>query len=86
MPSGLAVAHRAYAHTYLLEDAYLRALVRATPQRRFASLPRTEDAQRAAILAWRHRLEAMADRLDMRLPADVRIAGEGEIVPSPLGE
>ncbi len=85
VPVELARAQRAYAHTYVLEDAYLRALTTAIPTRGYADLPRTQAAQRAAIVAWRTRLEALADRLDMRLPADVQLAGRGEIAPSPGG-
>jgi hypothetical protein len=70
----------------VLEDAYLRALVAALPRRDFGSLPRTQDAQRAAIVAWRHRLEAVAERIGVRLPADIQIAGRGEIAPSPFGD
>jgi hypothetical protein len=85
VPAELRAAHRAYAHTYILEDAYLSALAAALPQRRFDDLPKTEDAQRAAIIAWRTRLQVVADRLDLRLPADIQVAGRGEIAPSPLG-
>jgi|GEM_PF-4929027 len=85
VPRRLARAHRAYARTYLLEDAYLRALAAAIPSRRFGLLPRTEEAQRRAIVAWRRRLEAVAARLGVRLPAYVQVAGRGEIAPSPVG-
>jgi hypothetical protein len=85
-PAELAAAHRAYAHAYVLEDAYLRALVAAIPSRHFDSLPETEDAQRAAIVAWRRRLEGDAGRLGVPLPTDVKSAGKGEIAPSPLGD
>jgi hypothetical protein len=84
VPPALAAAQRAYAHAYVLEDAYLRALAAAIPGRRFAALPDTEEAQRAAIVAWRERLRSLAARLGLALPADVDIAGTGEIVPSPL--
>jgi hypothetical protein len=79
-------AQRAYSHTYVLEDNYLRAMVAAIPERAFASLPHTEDVQRRAIVAWRLRLHAVADRLGVSLPADVEVAGKGEIAPSPLGD
>lgn len=85
VPRELAAAQRAYAHTYILEDAYLSALAAAIPTRSFDSLPRTQDAQRAAIIAWRTRLQVLADRLGMRLPADLQVAGRGEIAPSPQG-
>jgi len=84
-PAGLASAQRRYAHTYLLEDAYLRALTAAIPSHGFGRLPRTADAQRAAIVAWRTRLEEVAGRLDLPLPRDIQIAGRGEIAPSPQG-
>jgi hypothetical protein len=86
VPAALAAAQRRYARSYRLEDAYLRALAAAIPSRRFGALPDTERAQRAAIVAWRERLEWLARRFGLSLPGDVRIAGRGEIVPSPLGE
>jgi hypothetical protein len=85
VPVGLAAAQRTYAHAYVLEDAYLRALAAAIPARRFDALPKTEGVQRAAIVAWRKRLEAVAQQLGLNLPGDVSIAGRGEIAPSPLG-
>lgn len=85
VPVELAAAQRAYAHTYVLEDAYLSALAAALLTSNFDDLPATQDAQRAAIVAWRTRLQAVAKRAGMRLPADVQIAGRGEIAPSPLG-
>lgn len=85
VPRELAVAQRAYAHTYILEDAYLSALAAAIPTRSFDNLPRTQDAQRAAIIAWRTRLQVLADRVGMRLPSDIQVAGRGEIAPSPQG-
>lgn len=85
VPLELAAAQRAYAHTYILEDAYLSALVAAIPDRSFGDLPATQDAQRVAIIAWRTRLQVLADRLGMRLPSDLQVAGRGEIAPSPQG-
>jgi hypothetical protein len=85
VPGELAAVQRAYAHTYVLEDAYLSALVAAIPSRDFDELPETQDAQRAAIVAWRVRLEVTANRLGVRLAADLQRAGRGEIAPSPLG-
>ena len=85
VPAELVAAQRNYAHTYILEDAYLSALVAAIPDRSFDDLPDTQDAQRAAIIAWRTRLEILADRLGVRLPSDLEVAGRGEIAPSPLG-
>jgi len=56
VPGELRVAQQSYAHTYILEDAYLSALVAAIPDRSFDDLPDTQDAQRAAIIDWRTRL------------------------------
>jgi hypothetical protein len=86
VPARLRAAQRAYAHTYVLEDAYLSALVPALPDRDFGTLPATQSRQRAAIIAWRIGLEVSAARLGVRLPADVQKAGRGEIAPSPLGD
>jgi hypothetical protein len=86
VPRELSAVQRAYARTYVLEDAYLRALVAAIPSRDFGSLPDTQAAQRAAIVSWRRHLEAVARRLGVRLPADVQIAGRGEIAPGPFGD
>jgi hypothetical protein len=86
VPPGLREAQHAYAHTYVLEDSYLSALVSALPERDFDALPATESRQRAAIVAWRIRLEVAARRRGLRLPADLQAAGRGEIAPSPLGD
>jgi hypothetical protein len=85
VPAALRSAHRAYAHTYVLEDAYLSALAAALPEREFDRLPDTQNRQRGAIVAWRIRLEVLAGRLGVRLPADLQAAGRGEIAPSPAG-
>ena len=84
VPSELRSAHRAYAHTYVLEDSYLSALAAALPGRDYEGLPKTQSRQRAAIIAWRIRLEVVARRLGVRLPADIQVAGRGELAPSPL--
>jgi hypothetical protein len=84
-PSAIRVAQRAYAHTYVLEDAYLSSLAAAMPARQFDALPRTQGRQRATIIGWRIRLELTAKRLGVHLPADVQAAGRGEIAPSPTG-
>jgi hypothetical protein len=84
-PEPLRAAQRAYAHTYVLEDSYLSALVAALPDRSFDELPDTQGAQRAAITAWRIQLEVQARHLGLRLPADLQAAGRGEIAPSPTG-
>lgn len=85
VPESLRAAQRAYAHTYVLEDSYLSALVAALPDRSFDELPDTHSRQRAAITAWRIQLEVQAHRLGLRLPANLQAAGRGEIAPSPTG-
>lgn len=84
-PRSLRALQRSYAHTYVLEDTYLSALDAALPERSFDALPRTQNAQREAIVAWRVGVEAAARRFGIRLPADLRAAGRGEIAPSPAG-
>jgi hypothetical protein len=78
----LASIHAPYAHTYILEDAYLNALVAALPDGEFSSLPNTQSEQRDAIIAWRVQLEILARKLGFALPADLQQAGRGEIAPS----
>jgi hypothetical protein len=85
VPPALRSVQASYAHTYVLEDAYLSALAAALSERRFDELPDTQSRQRAAIVAWRIGLEDLADRLGVRLPADIQAAGRGEIAPSPTG-
>lgn len=82
-PASLRDAQRAYAHTYVLEDSYLSALVAALPDRSFDNLPHTQTQQRAAITAWRIQLELQATKLHLPLPPDLQAAGRGEIAPSP---
>lgn len=85
VPEALRAAQESYAHTYVLEDAYLSALTAALPERQFDDLPNTQSRQRAAIIAWRIRLEVLANRLKVGLPADIQAAGRGEIAPAPSG-
>lgn len=85
VPASMRAAQAAYAHTFVLEDAYLSALVNALPERRFDELPNTQNDQRAAVILWRTRLQQVADQLGVKLPADIQAAGRGEIAPSPLG-
>lgn len=85
VPPALRSAQRSYAHTYVLEDAYLSALAATLPSRQFDSLPNTQSRQRAAIIGWRIRLEVLAGRLGVQLPQDLQAAGRGEIAPSPSG-
>ena len=86
VPPALREAQRAYAHTYVLEDSYLSALTAAIPERDFDQLPDTQARQRAAIIAWRIRLQLVARRMGALLPSDIQVAGRGEIAPSPLGD
>lgn len=85
VPAPLRSVQASYAHTYVLEGAYLSALAAALPGRKFDDLPTTQSRQRAAIVAWRIGLEGAADRLGVRLPADLQAAGRGEIAPTPFG-
>ena len=86
VPDSIRAAHDAYAHTFVLQDAYLSTLVAALPAREFDELPDFQADQRAAIIAWRTRLQVVADRLGATLPADLQQAGRGEISPSPSGD
>jgi hypothetical protein len=81
----LRVLHAAYAHTYVLEDAYLSALANGLAERKLDDLPNTQAAQRAAIIGWRTGLTVLDDRAGVDLPADLQRAGRGEIAPSPDG-
>jgi hypothetical protein len=81
--SELRHAHDIYLHTYFLEDAYLSALTNALPSGKFGGLPQTANEQRAAIIEWRTDLTVLAARARVQLPADLQIAGRGEIAPSP---
>jgi hypothetical protein len=86
VPEEMRAAQDAYAHTFVLQDTYLSALAAALRERDFEDLPHFQNAQRAAIIAWRTRLQVLADRWDAELPADLQIAGRGEISPSPTGD
>jgi hypothetical protein len=77
--------HAEYAGTYVLEDAYLSALVSGLRQQDFSELPNTQSAQRAAIIRWRTGLMVLAREEHVALPADLQQAGRGEIAPSPAG-
>jgi hypothetical protein len=77
--------HAEYAHTYILEDAYLSALATGLALDDLRDLPDTQDAQRAAIIAWRTGLTVLAREARTGLPADLQQAGRGEIAPSPGG-
>lgn len=77
--------HAEYAHTYILEDAYLSALATGVGEGNLDHLPDTQAQQRAAIIDWRTGLYVLARRLKTSLPADLEQAGRGEIAPSPGG-
>lgn len=81
----LARINAPYAHTYILEDAYLSALTAALPAGDFSNLPNTQAAQRAAIIEWRTRLEVISRHTHTRLPPDLQQAGRGEIAPAVSG-
>ena len=86
VPDELRAAQDAYAHTFVLQDTYLSALAAALPGRQFDELPDFQNEQRASIIAWRTRLQVLADRWGATLPADLQVAGRGEISPSPTGD
>ena len=86
VPEEIRAVHDAYAHTFVLQDTYLSALAAALPTRSFDELPHFQNEQRAAIIAWRTRLQVLADRWGATLPADLQVAGRGEISPSPTGD
>jgi hypothetical protein len=74
-----------YAHTYVLEDAYLSALVSSLANGGAGQLPQTQAEQRAAIIAWRTGLTVAAQPLGVALPGDLQQAGRGEIAPALRG-
>jgi hypothetical protein len=86
VPEEMQAAQDAYAHTFILQDTYLSTLVAALRSRQFDELPHFQDQQRAAIIAWRTRLQVLADRWGAALPANLQVAGRGEISPSPTGD
>lgn len=78
----LRALHAPYAHTYVLEDSYLNALVAALHNDQLDGLPNTQNDQRAAIIQWRFGLTVLARKLGLALPADLQQAGRGEVAPS----
>lgn len=86
VPEEMRAAQDEYAHTFVLQDTYLSALVAALPGRQFDELPHFQNEQRAAIIAWRTRLQVLADRWGAKLPPDLQVAGRGEISPAPTGD
>ncbi len=81
----LAGINAPYAHTYILEDAYLNALAAGLSNGDLSGLPDTQSEQRDAIIAWRVQLEVLAQQLSLVLPGDLQQAGRGEIAPSVSG-
>jgi hypothetical protein len=75
----LRVLQAEYAHTYVLEDAYLSALANGLAERELDGLPDTQAAQRAAIIGWRTGLTVLADRAGVDLPADLQ---QARVAPS----
>lgn len=86
VPDEMRAAQDAYAHTFVLQDTYLSALVASLKSREFDELPHFQNQQRAAIIAWRTRLQVLANRWGAMLPANLQIAGRGEISPAPTGD
>ncbi len=86
VPEEMQAAQDAYAHTFVLQDTYLSALAAALPTRAFDELPHFQNEQRAAIIGWRTRLQVLADRWEATLPANLQVAGRGEISPAPTGD
>jgi hypothetical protein len=83
--STLAAINAPYAHTFILEDSYLNALVNGIAEDDVSNLPDTQSDQRAAIIEWRVQLEVLGRRLGVALPTDLQEAGRGEIAPSVSG-
>jgi hypothetical protein len=79
----LRVLQAEYAHTYVLEDAYLSALAAGLANRELGKLPNTQANQRAAIIDWRTGLTVIARQAGLALPPDLQQAGRGEIAPQP---
>ena len=86
VPDEIRPVHDAYAHTFVLQDTYLSTLAAVLPGRHFDELPHFQSEQRAAIIAWRTRLQVLANRWGATLPANLQIAGRGEISPAPTGD
>lgn len=81
----LTAINAPYARTYFFEDSYLSTLTADLREGDFDNLPNTQDAQRLAIIVWRTKLELIAAKTGVTLPADVQQAGRGEIAPAPGG-
>ncbi len=81
----LAAINGPYAHTFILEDSYLNALVTGLAEDDVSDLPDTQNDQRIAIIEWSVQLEILARKLGIVLPTDLQQAGRGEIAPSVSG-
>lgn len=79
----LAALNRPYANTYFFEDNYLATMASDLAESDFDNLPNTQDQQRLAIIIWRTKLQIIADKAGVTLPADIQQAGRGEIAPAP---
>jgi hypothetical protein len=84
--SRLRAINTPYANTYFYEDSYLATLAADLREGDFDNLPDTQGSQRLAIIIWRTKLEAIAARSGVTLPADLQHAGRGEIAPGPTGQ
>ena len=82
----LAGLQAEYAHTYVLEDAYLSALASGLATGDLTRLPNTQAEPRAAIIGWRTGLTVLAREQRLSRPGDLQQAGRGEIAPSPRGD
>jgi hypothetical protein len=83
--SQLRAINEPYAQTYFFEDSYLASLASDLAEGDFDNLPNTQAAQRLAIIVWRTKLELIAAKSGVTLPADLQQAGRGEIAPAPDG-
>jgi hypothetical protein len=81
--SQLKAINTPYANTYFYEDSYLATLASDLAEGDFDNLPNTQDAQRLAIIIWRTKLDQIAAKSGVTLPADIQQAGRGEIAPGP---
>ena len=81
----LAAVNAPYAHTFILEDSYLNALVSGMAEDNVSNLRNTQSDQRATIIEWRVQLEILGRKLGVTLPSDLQQAGRGEIAPSVKG-
>jgi hypothetical protein len=70
VPDEMRAAQDAYAHTFVLQDTYLSTLVASLKSREFDELPHFQDEQRAAIIAWRTRLQVLAHRWGATAPGE----------------